>query len=103
MGSRFFGTYDLAAAPFDWGKGYKRPGLAMKDLVVYEMPVHGFTAHQSSGLEPDLRGTFAGVAAKARIVHMANINTYLLPLQPARTGFVSCRQHVKYVVQCTAG
>jgi pullulanase/glycogen debranching enzyme len=36
---------------------------AMQDVVIYETHVRDLTAHSSSGVDPDLRGTYAGVVA----------------------------------------
>lgn len=35
-----------------------------KDLVIYEMNVRAFTADESSGLDPNIRGSYLGVIAK---------------------------------------
>ena len=42
-GSVFRGTVDCEAQPFDWGEGYRRPNLPLKDLVIAELPVRLFT------------------------------------------------------------
>ena len=66
IGSQFRGTFELDAAPFDWGKDYARPYLAPEDVVVYEMGVRSFTADGSSGVGKGKEGTYAGLMAKAR-------------------------------------
>ena len=66
MGSVFRGTFELEAAPFDWGKSYSRPNLAPQDLVIYEMGVRSFTASGTSGVGADKQGTYAGLMAKVR-------------------------------------
>ena len=66
VGSQFRGTFELDAAPFDWGKDYVRPDLAPEDVVVYEMGVRSFTADGSSGVGRGKEGTYAGLMAKAR-------------------------------------
>lgn len=63
-GSQFWGTFDFDSKPFDWGADYKRPGLKLHELVVYEMAVRCFTAHESSGVAPERRGTFLGLTDK---------------------------------------
>ncbi len=63
-GSQFRGTFELDAAPFDWGKDYKRPNLAPEDVIVYEMGVRSFTADESSGVGAEKQGTYAGLMAK---------------------------------------
>lgn len=39
----FRGTFDFDSKPFDWGAGYKRPNIPLKDLVIAELPVRLFT------------------------------------------------------------
>lgn len=34
------------------------------DLVIYEMNVRAFTADESSGLDPGIRGSYLGVISK---------------------------------------
>lgn len=41
-----------------------QPRYDLKDLVIYEMSVRCFTASGSSGLPPERRGTYLGVADK---------------------------------------
>lgn len=67
-GSQFRGTFELDAAPFDWGKDYKRPNLPPEDVIVYEMGVRSFTADESSGVGPGKEGTYAGLIAKVLTV-----------------------------------
>lgn len=64
IGSQFRGTFELDAAPFDWGKDYKRPNLPAEDVIVYEMGVRSFTADESSNVGAGKEGTFAGLIAK---------------------------------------
>ena len=42
-GSVFRGTFDFLSAPFDWGAGYRKPNIPLKDLVIAELPVRLFT------------------------------------------------------------
>jgi isoamylase len=80
-GSRFTGTFDFDSAPFDWGdEEAVRPRYSLADLTIYEMPVRGFTAHESSGLPPELRGTFLGVAEKAS--YLAELGVTAVELLP---------------------
>ena len=46
---------------YDWGN-FKQPNLEVKDMIIYEMHVRGFTMDKSSGVTP--RGTFAGSKEK---------------------------------------
>ncbi len=68
LGSVFRGTFELDAAPFDWGKDYKRPNLAPEEVIVYEMGVRSFTADDSSKLGPGQQGTYAGLMAKVSAI-----------------------------------
>ena len=80
IGSVFRGTFDFAAPPFDW-QGVTPPRHALRDLVIYEMPVRTFTASASSGVPPAQRGSFLGVAAKAAHLKALGVNAVeLLPV-----------------------
>ncbi len=48
---------------YDWQGD--RPVPAPARDIIYEMHVRGFTAHPSSGLDQELRGTYAALAARA--------------------------------------
>lgn len=81
VGSQFWGTFDFSGEVFDWGKDYERPNLALKDLAIYEMSVRCFTADESSGLPPERRGSFLGVADKVDHLKSLGINAVeLLPV-----------------------
>ncbi|KAK3227272.1 hypothetical protein Dsin_007134 [Dipteronia sinensis] len=79
--TKFLGTYDFDSLPFDWGSNYNLPNIPEKDLVVYEMNVRAFTIDQSSGSDPDIRGSYLGVIKKG--------NASLLQTEP-----VSDRWHL---------
>ena len=72
----------VAAAPgcYDW-KGdapLKRP---FAETVIYELHVRGFTQHQSSGVSPSTRGTYAGLVEKIPYLHDLGITAVeLLPV-----------------------
>ena len=62
---------------FDW-EDDRPPRLAMRDLVVYEAHVRGYTRHPSSGVaEP---GTFGGLAEK--IPHLVGLGVNCVELMP---------------------
>lgn len=79
-GSVFRGTYDFESAPFDWGDSYSRPALPLKDLVIYEVPVRGFTADPGSSLAASRRGTFLGLADK--VPHLVSLGINAVELLP---------------------
>lgn len=77
--SRFLGTYDLTMQ-FDWEDDDNRTRIPEKDLVVYEMNVRAFTADESSGLSPDVRGTYLGLIEK--IPHLVKLGVNAVELLP---------------------
>lgn len=84
-GSRFLGVAGVEALeavdPYDWrDDDAVRPRGHLRDLVIYEVPVRCFTASPSSGLSEDLRGTFAGLAAKA--AHLSSLGVNCVELLP---------------------
>ncbi|XP_052201670.1 isoamylase 3, chloroplastic isoform X2 [Diospyros lotus] len=78
--AKFFGTYDLNSLPFNWGDNYKFPNIPEKDLVIYEMNVRAFTADESSGLDPRIRGSYLGVIEK--IPHLLELGINAVELLP---------------------
>lgn len=78
--SKFLGTYDFNSLPFDWGDDYRTPNIPEKDLVIYEMNVRAFTADESSGLDPSIRGTYLGVIEK--IPHLLELGINAVELLP---------------------
>jgi len=62
---------------FDWEQ-VKPPNLLLKDLVIYEMHVRGFTQHSSSGAKN--KGTFLGVIEK--IPHLVELGINAIELLP---------------------
>ncbi|THU47262.1 hypothetical protein C4D60_Mb09t13650 [Musa balbisiana] len=78
--SKFLGTYDFESMPFDWGPDYKLPNIPETDLVIYEMNVRAFTADESSGLDPEVRGSYLGVIEK--IPHLLELGINAVELLP---------------------
>ncbi|MEO1131716.1 MAG: glycogen debranching protein GlgX [Cyanobacteria bacterium J06639_1] len=65
---------------YDW-EGDTAPCIPYSRTVIYEMHVGGFTAHPNSGLEEDLRGTYAGAIAKIPYLKSLGITAVeLLPV-----------------------
>ncbi|KAL6757880.1 isoamylase, starch debranching enzyme [Haematococcus lacustris] len=80
-GSQFLGTFDFDSPAFDWGPAEaSRSRHALKDLVIYEMPVRSFTASPSSQLPEGQRGTFLGLANKAQ--YLADLGITAVELLP---------------------
>ncbi|MBA3722882.1 MAG: glycogen-debranching protein [Parachlamydiaceae bacterium] len=62
---------------FDWGEE-KFPNIHMKDLVIYEMHVRGFTQHPSSRVEHS--GTYRGIIEK--IPYLIELGVNAIELMP---------------------
>ncbi len=65
---------------FDWGND--RPlEIPFEDLVIYEMHVRSFTAHESSNIAANKRGTYAAIREKIPYLKELGINCVeLLPI-----------------------
>lgn len=78
--SGFLGTYDMTLQ-FNWEDDDKRVRIPEKDLVIYEMNIRAFTIDESSGLTPDLRGSYLGLIEKIPYLVKLGINAVeLLPV-----------------------
>lgn len=65
---------------YDWGIDCK-PNHPLNRTVIYEMHVKGFTAHESSGLSEELRGTYKGMIEKIPyLVELGITAVELLPI-----------------------
>ncbi len=64
---------------YDW-EGDQPLGRPYTRTVIYELHVGGFTRHESSGLEPELRGTFAGLTRK--IPYLKELGITAVELMP---------------------
>lgn len=62
---------------FDWGNT-SQPHIPMKDLIIYEMHVRGYTKHDSAQVE--YPGTFAGIAQK--IPYLLDLGINAVELMP---------------------
>jgi isoamylase len=67
----------VVASDFDWANS-KQPYIPMKDLVIYELHVRGFTKDPSSEVEH--RGTFAGLMEK--IPYLLELGVNAVELMP---------------------
>jgi len=66
---------------YDW-ENDQALQLPNSETVIYEMHVGGFTRHESSGIEPSLRGTYLGLIEKIPYLKSLGITTVeLLPVQ----------------------
>jgi glycogen operon protein len=65
---------------FDWQET-EAPGTPLHRSVIYEMHVKGFT-EQHPQIEPELRGTYAGVAHPAAIEHFQRLGITAIELLP---------------------
>ncbi len=79
---------------YDW-EGDRPLHLPFTHTVIYELHVRGFTAHASSGVSPERRGTFAGLIEKIPYLQALGITAVeLLPIfhydpQDAPAGLVN--------------
>jgi glycogen operon protein len=65
---------------FDWGND-RPPRRPWHDTVVYETHVKGFTIAQP-GLDPRLRGTYAGLASPPAVEHLTDLGVTAVELMP---------------------
>lgn len=66
---------------FDW-QGTRPLNRPFSETVIYELHVKGFTAHPSSGVSADKRGTYAGIIEKIPYLKALGITAVeLLPVQ----------------------
>jgi isoamylase len=70
----------VIADDFDWS-GDRRPDIALNDSVIYELHVKGFTERHPD-LPPELRGTYAGLAAPPVIDYLKNLGITAVELLP---------------------
>ena len=68
---------------FDW-QGVRSPGLALEQLLIYEVHVKGFTAHDSSGVRAP--GTYLGLIEK--IPHLSHLGINAVELLPIHEYYV---------------
>jgi isoamylase len=68
--------------PFDW-EDDKRPGFMLSELIIYEVHVKGFTAHESSGVSKP--GTYLGFIEK--IPHLKKLGVNAVELLPVHAKF----------------
>ena len=77
---------------FTWGEDH-HPAVPWTDTVFYELHVKGFTIGYP-GVQPALRGTFAGLAAPAVVAYLKDLGVTTLELLPVHA-FVDDRYLVE--------
>jgi isoamylase len=69
----------MPESAFDW-QGIRPPNISVRDLIIYEMHVRGFTVHPSGHVQH--RGTFLGMIEKIPHLLELGVNAVeLLPIQ----------------------
>jgi len=74
------GVIHTHAPDFDWEETVKPKHT--HDTIIYELHVHGFTHHGSSGLSPNNRGTFRGLIEK--IPYLKELGVTVVELMPVQ-------------------
>ena len=71
----------IVANPFfDWGSD-RSPSIPWNRTIIYETHVKGLTM-QHPGVDPELRGTYAGLATPAVIDYLSSLGVTAVELQP---------------------
>jgi len=65
---------------FDW-QGDEPPRTPFADTVIYETHVRGFTI-SNPDVDPELRGTYAGLASEAAVAHLRDLGVTAVELLP---------------------
>ncbi len=65
---------------FDWAED-QAPGVPWSDTVIYELHVKGFTMRHPD-IEPEVRGTYRGLAHPAAIAHLQGLGVTAVELLP---------------------
>ncbi|HZU77490.1 MAG TPA: glycogen debranching protein GlgX [Dehalococcoidia bacterium] len=83
---------------FDW-EGDRRPNTPLRNSVIYEVHVKGFTARHP-GVPPELRGTYAGLCSPPALAHLKQLGVTAVELLPVHAfvddGFLLQRGLVNY-------
>ena len=66
---------------FDWGDS-RQPDIPLDRSVIYEVHVKGFTRNCNSLIEPELRGTYAGVGHPVSIDYLQSLGITAVELLP---------------------
>jgi isoamylase len=82
----------VVESAFTWGND-ERPAVPWTETVFYELHVRGYTI-QHPGVQPALRGTFAGLADPAVVQHLLDLGVTTLELLPVQA-FVDDRHLVE--------
>ena len=76
---------------FDWGDD-RRPDIPLADSIIYETHVVGLTRRHPE-LEPEQRGTYAGLAHPAIVEHLVSIGVTAVELLPVQRHVSEPRLH----------
>jgi glycogen operon protein len=77
-----FGRCEVVDGAFTWGED-RAPRTPMRDTVIYELHVKGFT-QRHPGIPEGLRGTYAGLASPPAIEHFKRLGITAIELLPVQ-------------------
>jgi isoamylase len=80
---RFVPKCRVVETAFSWGEE-RRPHTPWEETIILELNVRGMT-RRHSGVEPDQRGTFAGLAAPVVIDYLVALGVTAIELMPVQT------------------
>ena len=97
--ARFIPKCRVVEPAFTWGED-RRPQIPWEETIILELSVRGFTMRHP-GVDPEYRGSFAGLASPAMIDYLVGLGitaVELLPVHAARRRASSCRPRARQLL-----